>query len=63
MESATISDLQNLYDWCDGLRGELQKARAGLSDAQWAVIEDSPFYDIIAAAMDVEAAIDRCDEV
>ena len=63
MQSATIGDLQNLYDWCDGLREQLQKARAELSDAQWAAIEDSPFYEIIAAAMDVESAIDQCDEV
>jgi hypothetical protein len=61
MDSSNFEDFGALYDWCGELQGALEKARTELSDAQWAEIEDSPFYEVLCAAMDVENAWLKCE--
>ena len=61
MTTTLFDDLASLVESCHELRGQLEAARKALSDEQFDDLLDGHAADIVAAAMDVEYALEKCD--
>jgi len=58
MNTGNLHDLIALLETCSELRDRLNEAREALTDEQFEALYDTPFDEILCAAMDVEALLD-----
>jgi len=58
-----ITDLTNLFEACTELRDRLNELREELTDDQFDDAMSGRLSEVLCAAMDVEYAIEKCEEV
>ena len=61
MITTLFQDLEQLLESCHELRSRLEEARKALTDEQFEALYETPFDEILCAAMDVEDALAKCD--
>ena len=59
MNTAIFNDMITLVENCQELMARLDEAREALTDEQFDEALDGPFGEILAAAMDVEGAMEE----
>lgn len=58
MNTGNLNDLIELLETCGQLRDRLNEAREALTEEQFEALYDTPFDEILCAAMDVEHLLD-----
>ena len=62
MNTENLNKLIELFEHCQELRDRINEAREALTDEQWEAAYEGPFGEIIDAAVDLEAALEDCEE-
>ena len=62
MDIRHLEHLTELFARCQELRDRLNEAREALTDDEFEAAYEGPFAEILCSAMDVEAALERCED-
>jgi uncharacterized damage-inducible protein DinB len=62
MNTDNLNNLVTLFERCQDLRDRLAEARREVSDEEWNAFFEGPFSEILLSVMDVEDALEECED-